>query len=67
MRISEGKPYPLGATADANGANFAVFSAHAARVDVCIFDAPDGRRRPFRPLHRPLPRPHRRMKGRPWS
>ena len=43
MRISEGKPYPLGATADATGANFAVFSAHATRVDVCIFDAPDGR------------------------
>src|SRR5208337_588614 len=43
MRISEGKPYPLGATADATGVNFAVFSAHATRVDVCIFDAPDGR------------------------
>ena len=43
MRISEGKPYPLGATADANGANFAVFSAHATRIEVCIFDAPDGR------------------------
>jgi isoamylase len=43
MRISEGKPYPLGATADANGANFAVFSAHATRVDVCVFDAADGR------------------------
>ena len=43
MRISEGKPYPLGATADADGANFAVFSAHATRIDVCIFDAPDGR------------------------
>ena len=38
-RISEGKPYPLGATADANGANFAVFSANATRVDVCLFDA----------------------------
>ena len=43
MRIREGKPYPLGATADATGTNFAVFSAHATRVDVCIFDAPHGR------------------------
>ena len=43
MQISEGKPYPLGATADAKGANFALFSANAARVDVCLFDA-DGRR-----------------------
>ena len=41
MRISEGKPYPLGATAESDGANFAVFSAHATRVEVCLFDAPD--------------------------
>ena len=39
MRISEGKPYPLGATADAKGANFAVFSAHATKVEVCVFDS----------------------------
>ncbi|MGA8715068.1 MAG: glycogen debranching protein GlgX [Roseiarcus sp.] len=43
MRISEGKPYPFGATADAEGTNFAVFSAHATRIDVCIFDAEGGR------------------------
>ena len=43
MRVSEGKPCPLGATADATGANFAVFSAQATRVDVRIFDAPNGR------------------------
>src|SRR5580693_2819980 len=43
MEISEGKPYPLGATADEKGANFAVFSANATRVEVCFFDT-DGRR-----------------------
>src|SRR6202140_5160274 len=43
MRIREGKPYPLGATADATGANFAVFSANATRIDVCIFDPEGGR------------------------
>ncbi len=43
MRISEGKPYPLGATADETGANFAVFSANATRVEVCLFES-DGRR-----------------------
>jgi glycogen operon protein len=43
MRISEGKPYPFGATADETGANFAVFSANATRVEVCLFDS-DGRR-----------------------
>ena len=37
-RISEGKPFPLGATWDGTGANFAVFSANATRVEVCIFD-----------------------------
>src|SRR6202035_2483133 len=43
MQVSEGKPYPLGATADEKGANFAVFSANATRVEVCFFDN-EGRR-----------------------
>ncbi|HXZ17361.1 MAG TPA: glycogen debranching protein GlgX [Roseiarcus sp.] len=43
MRISEGRPYPLGAAADGKGANFAIFSAEATRVEVAFFDAPDGR------------------------
>src|SRR5271156_990918 len=43
MEISEGKPYPLGATANEKGANFAVFSANATRVEVCFFDT-DGKR-----------------------
>lgn len=38
-RLAPGQPYPLGATADGLGVNFAVFSAHATRVDLCIFDA----------------------------
>jgi isoamylase len=38
-----GKPYPLGATWDGLGTNFAVFSAHAHRIDLCLFD-PSGRR-----------------------
>ncbi|MGH6797192.1 MAG: glycogen debranching protein GlgX, partial [Roseiarcus sp.] len=42
-RVSEGKPYPLGATADATGGNFAVFSANATKVEVCFFDSFDGR------------------------
>ncbi len=44
MRMSEGKAYALGATPDATGANIAVFSARATRVDVCFFDAPHGPR-----------------------
>ncbi len=37
-----GSPYPLGATWDGLGINFAVFSAHAERVDLCLFE-PSGR------------------------
>jgi isoamylase len=42
-RLSPGSPYPLGATWDGLGTNFAVFSAHAERMDLCLFD-PSGRR-----------------------
>jgi glycogen operon protein len=33
-----GKPYPLGATWDGAGVNFALFSEHAEAVDLCLFD-----------------------------
>lgn len=33
MRITEGRPFPLGATWDGQGVNFALFSAHATKVD----------------------------------
>jgi isoamylase len=42
-RLAPGSPYPLGATWDGLGTNFAVFSAHAQRIDLCLFD-PSGRR-----------------------
>ncbi|WP_437882960.1 glycogen debranching protein GlgX [Pseudomonas sp. LRF_L74] len=38
-RVSEGHPFPLGATWDGLGVNFALFSAHATRVELCLFDA----------------------------
>src|SRR5271170_663770 len=34
-----GKAYPLGATYDGAGTNFAVFSEVAERVELCLFDA----------------------------
>ncbi|MEG3113771.1 glycogen debranching protein GlgX [Salinicola sp. 4072] len=37
-RIREGLPYPLGATWDGLGVNFALFSANATRVELCLFD-----------------------------
>jgi glycogen operon protein len=38
-RILAGLPYPLGATHDGSGVNFALFSANAARVELCLFEA----------------------------
>lgn len=38
-KISEGYPFPLGATLDGEGVNFALFSANATAVDLCLFDA----------------------------
>src|SRR5438270_8722951 len=43
MRISGGMPHPLGATFDGKGTNFAIFSAHAEKIELCLFDAGDGR------------------------
>ncbi|MBN3757102.1 glycogen debranching protein GlgX [Paraburkholderia sp. Tr-20389] len=37
-RIAEGLPFPLGATWDGKGVNFALFSAHATKVELCLFD-----------------------------
>ena len=42
-RLEPGVPFPLGATWDGLGTNFAVFSGNATRIDLCIFD-PAGRR-----------------------
>ncbi|HYD55557.1 MAG TPA: glycogen debranching protein GlgX [Burkholderiales bacterium] len=38
VRIREGQPFPLGATWDGLGVNFALFSAHATKVELCLFD-----------------------------
>src|SRR4029453_4563965 len=38
-RIWPGEPYPLGANWDGKGVNFALFSANAERVELCLFDA----------------------------
>jgi len=37
-QIWPGSPYPLGATWDGEGVNFAIFSANAEAVDLCLFD-----------------------------
>jgi glycogen operon protein len=37
-RVSEGTPGPLGATWDGLGVNFALFSANATKVELCLFN-----------------------------
>jgi glycogen operon protein len=37
-RLKEGLPHPIGATWDGQGTNFALFSANATKVEVCLFD-----------------------------
>ena len=37
--LAPGQPWPLGAHWDGKGVNFAVFSANAQRMEVCVFDA----------------------------
>ncbi|MGD9646058.1 MAG: glycogen debranching protein GlgX [Pirellulales bacterium] len=41
MRVWPGKPYPIGATWDGSGVNFALFSECATGVELCLFDGPD--------------------------
>ncbi|MDQ3698403.1 MAG: glycogen debranching protein GlgX [Gemmatimonadota bacterium] len=40
MRVWPGQPYPLGATWDGEGVNFALFSQHAVGVELCLFAGP---------------------------
>jgi len=37
-KLLPGKPAPFGSTLDAAGVNFAIFSAHAEKIELCLFD-----------------------------
>ncbi|HEY9720204.1 MAG TPA: glycogen debranching protein GlgX [Trichormus sp.] len=43
-QVLEGRPYPLGSTWDGLGANFAIFSENADKVELCLFDSEDDKR-----------------------
>jgi isoamylase len=47
-RVWPGSPYPLGATWDGNGVNFALFSENATEVELCLFDSAEARTESFR-------------------
>ena len=42
--LGTGRPWPLGSHWDGAGVNFALFSAHAARVELCLLDGGQERR-----------------------
>jgi isoamylase len=51
IRTRPGAPYPLGATWDGAGVNFALFSEHATAVELCLYDPADpGRERQRVPM-----------------
>lgn len=41
MRVWPGRPYPLGATWNGSGVNFALYSENATKVELCLFDSPE--------------------------
>jgi isoamylase len=43
MRVWPGQPYPLGATWDGRGVNFALYAENAEKVELCLFDSPDSK------------------------
>jgi glycogen operon protein len=48
MDVWPGVPYPLGATFDGKGVNFAVFSSRAEGIDLCLYDPANPAREVFR-------------------
>ncbi|MEM9302855.1 MAG: glycogen debranching enzyme GlgX, partial [Pseudomonadota bacterium] len=42
MSMTAGRPHRLGAHCRDDGVDFAVFSAHAERIEVCLFDPETG-------------------------
>ncbi len=44
MRIWPGHPYPLGATWDGAGVNFAIYAENATKVELCLFDSADAQK-----------------------
>jgi isoamylase len=48
MRVWPGNSYPLGATWDGKGVNFALFSEHATGIELCLFDTVDTDKETYR-------------------
>jgi isoamylase len=48
MRVWPGRPYPLGATWNGSGVNFALYSENAKKVELCLFDSPEAEKESLR-------------------
>ncbi len=48
LKLRPGEPYPLGATWDGLGVNFSIFSEHASRVELCLFDSAEAEKESHR-------------------
>lgn len=48
INVWPGRPYPLGATRDEQGVNFALFSEHATMVELCLFDSAESKKEVYR-------------------
>jgi isoamylase len=48
LSMRPGSPSPLGATLNDSAVNFALFSEHATKVELCLFDSPDAKPESFR-------------------
>ncbi len=44
MKVYPGKPYPQGATWDGAGVNFALFAESAEKVELCLYERPEGKK-----------------------
>lgn len=51
--MQPGRPEPMGALARDGGVNFAVFSAHAQRIELCLYDGSGGHETGRADLHGP--------------
>jgi glycogen operon protein len=38
FKMEPGSVYPIGTKVDNSGVNFAIFSAHAEKIELCVFD-----------------------------
>ncbi len=48
MRVWPGRPFPRGATWDGAGVNFGLFSEHATKVELCLFNSPSDQKESLR-------------------